>query len=590
MSASQALRRHHVEEQQLSRSAALRAERAAQLEAQREPKRPPTWIRDYASTYPLPDGVSLARAWRLRYSSGERDPDLELWWMLAWMAHYLRVPSGLLQGRPWTVYPWQRDFLSQAYRPSCGEATLSTGRKNGKSGLMCSLIAYHLSRHGIRQGWRGLAVSIGGPQAVQLFEDAAELMQVSGMLEELDEDTGKPRLRAMRTTPGRFRVDSMAAEMRMMTSNVGASGVGASADLCLLDELGAYPLGAKSLVRNVETSTSARGGRTISISVEGVANGFMDARHRRWQADPDRFHYRRYAAGKDRALDDPAGWAEGNPGLGQIKSVDYMKAESFKALMDPSISNSFRNLELNQRVSELNDQLVSVDDWTRIEVPTADRLPPRDGPLVVGVDLGGVRAFSGCCAAWPRTGRVEGLLAVGGVPDLTARGRADGVDDRYLQFQREGSLHVIADAELVDHDDFLRLIEDRFGVPDMILSDEYRRAEFLAAMRARGNYWPTMLRRLYGAAGNEDTRAFQRMVVQRRVTVLRTLAWTSALAETKVVTAVMSRSISIKGRRETARIDLVAAAVLCFGAVARWHVEEAQREADSGPATETMPW
>ena len=580
-------------EQQLSRSQAIRAEIDEQLRSQREPRRPPAWIRRYAVEHPPPDGVTVGRAWSMRYRAADRSPELDAWWMCAWIGgqQYLRVPSGLLRGRPWVLYAWQRDFLENAYRPNCLNATLTTGRKNGKSGLLASIVAYHLSRHGVRQGWRGIGVSIGGPQATQFFEDVFELMQVSGMLEELDEESGKPRLRAMRTIPGKFRVDSAAAEFRLMTSNPTTSGVGASVDLALLDELGSYPESSRNLVRNVETSTSARSGRSIAITVEGIQNGFCDARYADWKADPDRHHYARHTAAKDCALDDPEAWRAANPGLGQIKSLEYMRLESAKALRDPAIQGSFRHLELNQRTSELSDLVVSVDDWMRCEVDTAEDLPPRDGPLLLGVDLGGARSFSAACACWPATMRVEGLLAIGAIPDLMDRGRSDGVDDRYLKFEAEGSLVVCPGSELVEHDWLLELLEDKYGVPELAVADEYRRAEFLAAMRAGGHYWPYLLRRMgAGPSGSEDVRAFQRAVVRQEVRIVRSLAWVSAITETKMRLHPTTRLPSIGPRRSTARIDLLAAGTLALGAAERWRIEEAERAKDTGPTTEVMPW
>ena len=512
--------------------------------------------------------------------------------MLAWLSRYLVVPSGLLAGERFELQDWQREFLLKSYRPGCGESTLSTARKNGKSTLLGALICYFLSRHGLRTGWRGIAVSVGGPQAQQLFQDTHELMTASSLYSILDEDTETPLLRSMRTSPGRFVVDSRSAEFRMMTSNRDASGVGASADLVLLDEIGAYPEGSRSLVRNMETSTSARGGRTIAISVEGVANGFMADRYRRWKSDPARFHYRRYAAPEECTLDDEAAWRAANPGLGSIKSLDYMRAESFKALMTPGDQPSFRNLELNQRVSELNDLLCTPDDWMRIETTA---LPARDGPLIVGIDLGGARAFSAAVAVWPVTGRVEGLQAIGGLPSLIDRGRSDGVDNRYLRMRDEGILHVIEDSELVEHTEFIGLIEDRFGIPDICLADEYRRAEFVAALRATGAIatWPNVQLRRMGAgpSGGEDLRALQRAIVRRDISVFGpSVAWTSAIAETAVRYHPTTRAPSIKPRRSTARIDLIAAATLALGAMSRWKDEQAAIMADTGPVTAIMPW
>ena len=562
-----------------------------QLSAQAESEIPPDWFEGYVSRYPLPTGIAVRDAWDLRTRAADRSADLELWWMLCFLGggHYLTVPSGLLQGRPFELQSWQREFLEQAFRVGCLESTLSTARKSGKSTLLAALICYHLDRHGLRAGWRGLAVSLGGPQAEQLWSDTNELMLASGLYSILDEDTGLQSIKGIRMPPGRFRVQSQSVEFRLMTSNPKTSGVGASADLILLDEIGAYPDNARSLIRNMETSTSARGGRTIAISVEGIGNTFMSERERRAKADPARYHYRQYSAPKGCALDDEDAWRAANPSLGTVKSIEYMRAEAFKALMNPADQASFRNLELNQRVSETNDTLCTPDDWTRLETAT---LPDRRGPLLVGIDLGGARAFSAAVAVWPETGRVEGLQAIGGIPSLIDRGRSDGVDNRYQRMCDEGTLVVIPDMELVEHDAFIELVESRFGTPDLAVADEYRRAEFGAALRARGAHWNVQLRRMgAGKSGGEDLRALQRAIVRQEISVWGpSVAWTSAIAETAVRYHPTTRLPSIKPRRQTARIDLIAAATLALGAMSRWQDEQAAIAADTGPATAIMPW
>lgn len=48
---------------------------------------------------------------------------------------------------------------------------------------------------------------------------------------------------------------------------------------------------------------------------------------------------------------------------------------------------SFQGLIRNERIStEARDLLATADEWQRCETET---LPPRSGPVVIGVDLGG---------------------------------------------------------------------------------------------------------------------------------------------------------------------------------------------------------
>lgn len=578
-----------AERKRVAARAEARGRLADQFAAQVEAETAPDWFREYVDSRPLPDGVETQWAWTLRYRASERSAALELWWMFCFLDNYLTVPSGLLRGSRFVLQDWQREFLGKAFATGVTEATLSAARKNGKSGLICALGAYFLSRYGSRRGWRGLAVSVGGPQCEQLFSDLHELLYASGLYDVLDVDTGAPLIRSLRRMPGRF-VTSHDVSFRMMTSNPRASGVGASADLIILDEIGAYPENSRSLVRNMETSTSARSGKTVAISVEGVQNSFMSEREDRAQRDPA-FVYVAYRAPEGCALDDSRAWAAANPGLGTIKSLDYMRAESFKALTNPADQSSFRNLELNQRVSDVADTICTPDDWGKIET---DDLPQRAGPMICGIDLGGARAFSACVAVWPETGRMEGLLAIGGLPSLMDRGRSDGVDNRYVRMHDEGLLHVFEGSELVEHDRFIALIETRLGAPDLCLADEYKRHEFGMALRTAGASWAVQLRRMgNGPSGGEDVRSFMRMIVRGELSVIKSLSWRAAIAETMVKYHPVTRWPSIRPRRAVARIDLVAAATLACGAASRWADERKAIEADeasSSPATAIMPW
>ena len=67
--------------------------------------------------------------------------------------------------------------------------------------------------------------------------------------------------------------------------------------------------------------------------------------------------------------------------------------------------------------------LLTVDDWERV---TARPVPERESRPIVGVDLGGGRAWSAAVAVW-RSGRVEAIAVAPGIPDLEAQEKRDRV-------------------------------------------------------------------------------------------------------------------------------------------------------------------
>lgn len=569
-------------------SYAARARQAVQgkIAAQVLPDDPPDWLRGYAQDYPPP--CSLDHAWSLATAPDERDHDLELWWMLAYLSTQLTVPAGTLRGQPLQWHQFQRELVLEAFAPGVHEFTFTSGRKNAKSSSIGAILSYYLSRFGARRAYRALAVSKGGTQCAQLWSATDQIMEASGLYDVVDETDGKPLIKRLSTKPGAFKNRALGTEVKMLNSSR-ASGVGSDADLVLLDELGEFDESAETLLRNMETSRSAReGSRTIAISVESVCNSFLEQRYERTKLNPDRYKYRRYAAPEACALDDREAWAAANPGLAAgIKSYEYMESESFKAMHDPSLQASFRSLELNQQVPSAGDLIFTADEWLRCEV---DELPAARGPAFLGVDLGGATSFSAAAVYWPESGRLEGLLAIGKEPDLAQRGRDDSVGNRYELMSASGFL-LVCPAALVEHRWFLARVRARFGDPSCAVSDNYRRHELNAAILAEGLPWRVQLRRQgSGPDGGTDIRLTQRAVIRREIAVLPNLAWVSALMECKLKHSETTNWPGLAKRRRTARIDLVSALVLAVGEGQRWKDEREAAAADSSPVCETMPW
>ena len=102
---------------------------------------------------------------------------------------------------------------------------------------------------------------------------------------------------------------------------------------------------------------------------------------------------------------------------------------------------TYRALRLNKGTSEVADRevIVTVDNWQAcVWVPP----PPREGPVAVGFDLGGAASMTAFAAYWPETGRLETRGAFPANPGLDARGRTDGVGDRYMRMAGRGEIRT----------------------------------------------------------------------------------------------------------------------------------------------------
>ena len=119
-----------------------------------------------------------------------------------------------------------------------------------------------------------------------------------------------------------------------------------------------------------------------------------------------------------------------------MPALEVLRAEARLAKRDPAELATFRALRLNQGTDE-TDQRMLLDSLTWRACET-DALPARDGPVALGIDLGGVAAFSAAAAYWPRTGRLEGFVACGNDPPLAQRALADGVSGIYEAMRDAG--------------------------------------------------------------------------------------------------------------------------------------------------------
>ena len=104
-------------------------------------------------------------------------------------------------------------------------------------------------------------------------------------------------------------------------------------------------------------------------------------------------------------------------------SADFRRKllkERDAARRDSRLKARFLSYRLNVPTGDESTMLLTVDDWERL---AARPLPAREGRPIVGVDLGGGRAWSAAVACW-RNGRVEALACAPGIPGSMNRSGA----------------------------------------------------------------------------------------------------------------------------------------------------------------------
>ena len=332
-------------------------------------------------------------------------------------------------------------------------------------------------------------------------------------------------------------------------------------DLAVADELGLFPPGGRDLVAGLLSSTSARDGRLIAISVIGDSPLSHEMMAR--AGDPATVVHT-YQPAQDCALDDPGAWALANPGLGPIKSRSYMRDMARRAANNPSEQTAFRAFDLNQPGSPSREMIVALDRW---QIVAAQPRPHRAGPCFVGFDLGGSSSLPAAAIYWPAGGRLEVYGACGDEPDLSARGEADGVGERYVRMAERGELRTWP-GRVTPCGPFLAWINETLAgaAPDLALADRYRQAEALDALALAGALWPVSWRAQgAGKDGGFDVRAFQRAVLSGALRPGESLLLESAIAES-IIHYDANGNPGLDKRRQRGRIDALSAAVLAIGA------------------------
>ena len=467
-----------------------------------------------------------------------------------WSRRSLKVPPGHKNaGQPLNL----PDYLIAPIRSrfQFRETSLVIARKCGKSSAVAVLLLAHLVGPLRALGFRAGVVSISK-------EKAGELKK---LMEAIAEASGLEGLKFYRSpTPG--RVASSAGEVDILSSDSNA-GAASGYDLGIFDELGLFTERDRDLVNGVRSSTSARDGVIVSMSVYGSGPFIPEILDRHKKGDPDLAVHIHQPKNKSCALDDKAAWHEANPGLAAgIKSLDYMRAESRRVRITTADQPSFRAFDLNLPSDPSREMLVSLADWNRCLV---DPLPERSGPCVVGFDAGDSASMTAAVVIW-RSGRFEVYGAFPSVPPLKDRAEADNAP--YLEMEKEGTL-TLYDGRVTPVGAFLESLAERLRANHVQAfgADRFRRADVLQGMESAEIRWPVVWRgtgHSSTADGSYDVRAFQDLAQTQTLGHAGPLMMATALRGCHLIRD-PSGNPKLDKSKQKSRIDPAQAGVIAAG-------------------------
>lgn len=318
--------------------------------------------------------------------------------VIQFIERYCITPEGADVGKPLCLAEFQKRFIRDVYDNPAGtrRAILSVARKNGKSGLIAGLLLAHLVGPEAKRNSQLVSGAMSRDQAALVFNLAAKMVQQSPALSKI-----------VRIVPSGKRLLGLPlnTEFRALAAD-GKTAHGLSPVLAILDEVGQVRGPQSEFVDAIITSQGAHENplqiviSTQSASDADLLSAWIDDANT--SQDP-RIVCHLYAAPEGCDLMDETAWRAANPALGLFRSLDDLREQMSQAERMPSMSNTARNLLLNQRVS-LDSPFISPDVWTTCNADPE----PFDGPVYAGLDLSARTDLT----ALVLIGRVDGVWQV----------------------------------------------------------------------------------------------------------------------------------------------------------------------------------
>ena len=455
--------------------------------------------------------------------------------------------------------PFQRTFIRHATAPGIDTAALSLPRGNGKSWLAGHLLTRVMDPADelFRPGTESVLCAASIEQARIVFRFARPVLEPTGEYRFLDSNT---RIGIThKSTNTRLRVIGSNGKTAMGLVNT---------PWAICDEPGAWETNGGTLLADAIFGAMGKPNspfRTVFIGTLAPAMGG-------WWHDliAGGSTGSTYVQALQGNAEKWSTWAEirrCNP-LTAI-SADFRKrllVERDAARLDSRLEARFLSYRLNLPSGDESEVLLTVTDWERI---VAREVPERVGRPIVGVDLGGGRAWSAAVALFP-SGRVEARAVAPGIPSLEEQEQRDRVPaGTYRKLYDMGQLEIAEGLRVQPPAALWDLIRSTWGKPHLIVLDRFRLAEFEDAVK-RGVRLEPRISRWSEAAF--DIRALRQMALDGPLAVdadsQALLATSLSQAMVKSDDAGNTRLVK-KGPNNQSRDDVAQGLVLAAG---RWLV------------------
>ena len=362
---------------------------------------------------------------------------------------------------------FQQRFVKAATAPGIDTAALSLPRGNGKSWLAARIVERVLSPGDtlFRPGTESVLCAASIEQARIVFRFAREALEPTGLYRFLDSHTRIGIIH--RVTNTRLRVIGSNGKTAM--GLVGCPWV-------IADEPGAWETNGGQLVHDAIETAKGKPGSPLRV----VYIGTLAPATSGWWHDliADGSHGSTYVQALQGDHDKWDQWGE----IRRCNPLTAISADFRRKLLEER-GRGAGGYAAESAVPFLSPQCT---DWRRVhDAVNGGRLGEHGrasgsgtrGTTLVGVDLGGGRAWSAAVACW-KNGRIEALACAPGIPSLDEQEKRDRVPKgTYRALAAKGGLRVAEGLRVQPPSELWRAIKNSWGTPETVICDRFRLSE-----------------------------------------------------------------------------------------------------------------
>src|SRR5882757_6140322 len=338
---------------------------------------------------------------------------------VAWIEQHCRLPEGKFVGQPVVLRPWQRKIVRGIYDTPTRLAIVSFGRKNAKTALAAFLLLVHLCG----------PVAVANSQLnsdAQSVEQAGVLFRLASKVVRLSETLN--RFITIRDAIKQLYCPELGTLYKALSSDA-PTAMGLSPVFAVHDELGQVRGPRSELYDAIETAMGAHE-RPLSVIISTQSPSDADLLSiliddAKAGKDPKTKLFL-YSAPLNLDPFSEKAIKAANPAFDDFLNAEEVRGQAAKAKRMPSAESSYRNLVLNQRVSQTSP-FIPRAIWEACALAVSEQAF-AEGEVFIGLDLSARNDLTALALIAKYQGithaRVEFFAPLQGIADRSARDRA----------------------------------------------------------------------------------------------------------------------------------------------------------------------